>query len=421
MSRATGSRAFPAAHRRRSRRAVGRAARARCAPPCPAGMDGNGAVGAFLSGGLDSSTVAGLMAERLRPAPGRSLLHRLRLPRATTRWSTRASRPPFRPRGSRALPDARGRAGRDAATCCAAATSPSATPRSRPRYQCARARAQGGHHAHARGRRRRRALRRQRALREAAAVRALSALPAPLRRGLIEPLIGPLGRDAAGLGAGQGGTLHRAGERRRCPTACRATTTCIGMPVGGLRAAFLESRRRDAAAAALASRSTRRPSTATPWIGCCSSTGPSRSHDNDLRQGQHGVPRRRHGGRLPDARPRARRPELQVARLAQAARRASCAGSTSTPRASCCRPRLSQRRSTASGCPSACGRARIRVCAACPSGAGSLAGRGIFRREFLRETLRLHREGHAAYYGELVWVLMALEIWLDANPRRLAA
>lgn len=45
----------------------------------------------------------------------------------------------------------------------------------------------------------------------------------------------------------------------------------------------------------------------------------------------------------------------------------------------------------------------------------SLATRGIFRGEFLRETLRLHREGHAAYYGELVWVLMALELWLDAR------
>jgi asparagine synthase (glutamine-hydrolysing) len=45
----------------------------------------------------------------------------------------------------------------------------------------------------------------------------------------------------------------------------------------------------------------------------------------------------------------------------------------------------------------------------------SLAERGIFRREFLGDTLRLHREGHAAYYGELVWLLMALEIWLAAN------
>ena len=45
----------------------------------------------------------------------------------------------------------------------------------------------------------------------------------------------------------------------------------------------------------------------------------------------------------------------------------------------------------------------------------SLAARGVFRRNFLDETLRLHREGHAAYYGELVWVLTALELWLDAR------
>ena len=51
----------------------------------------------------------------------------------------------------------------------------------------------------------------------------------------------------------------------------------------------------------------------------------------------------------------------------------------------------------------------------------SLAERGIFRGEFLRETLRLHREGHAAYYGELVWVLMALELWLEANTGSRAA
>jgi asparagine synthase (glutamine-hydrolysing) len=51
----------------------------------------------------------------------------------------------------------------------------------------------------------------------------------------------------------------------------------------------------------------------------------------------------------------------------------------------------------------------------------SLAGRGIFRSTFLRETLRLHREGHAAYYGELVWVLAALEFWLEAHEATLAA
>jgi asparagine synthase (glutamine-hydrolysing) len=46
---------------------------------------------------------------------------------------------------------------------------------------------------------------------------------------------------------------------------------------------------------------------------------------------------------------------------------------------------------------------------------GSLATRGYFRRDFLLEAMRLHREGHASYYGELVWVLMTLELWLQAH------
>jgi asparagine synthase (glutamine-hydrolysing) len=46
---------------------------------------------------------------------------------------------------------------------------------------------------------------------------------------------------------------------------------------------------------------------------------------------------------------------------------------------------------------------------------GSLAERGYFRPEFLREALRLHRNGHASYYGELVWILMVLELWLQAH------
>lgn len=42
----------------------------------------------------------------------------------------------------------------------------------------------------------------------------------------------------------------------------------------------------------------------------------------------------------------------------------------------------------------------------------TLAQRGYFRPAFLTEVCRLHQEGHAAYYGELVWVLMMLEYWL---------
>jgi asparagine synthase (glutamine-hydrolysing) len=37
--------------------------------------------------------------------------------------------------------------------------------------------------------------------------------------------------------------------------------------------------------------------------------------------------------------------------------------------------------------------------------------RGYFRPEFLDRLMKLHREGHLAYYGEVVWHLMALELW----------
>lgn len=44
-----------------------------------------------------------------------------------------------------------------------------------------------------------------------------------------------------------------------------------------------------------------------------------------------------------------------------------------------------------------------------------LGNRGIFRREFLQDALRMHRDGHASYYGELVWILTVLELWLQAH------
>ena len=45
-----------------------------------------------------------------------------------------------------------------------------------------------------------------------------------------------------------------------------------------------------------------------------------------------------------------------------------------------------------------------------------LRTRGIFREQFIDETIRRHREGHAAYFGELIWLLLVLELWLQANP-----
>lgn len=41
--------------------------------------------------------------------------------------------------------------------------------------------------------------------------------------------------------------------------------------------------------------------------------------------------------------------------------------------------------------------------------------RGIFRPEFLDQAITNHRDGHAAYYGELIWLLMYLELWMAAN------
>jgi len=46
-----------------------------------------------------------------------------------------------------------------------------------------------------------------------------------------------------------------------------------------------------------------------------------------------------------------------------------------------------------------------------------LAQRRIFRADFLTEVQRLHAEEHAAFYGELVWLLMVLEMWLTDAER----
>ncbi|MGC1090831.1 MAG: asparagine synthase-related protein, partial [Candidatus Acidiferrum sp.] len=37
--------------------------------------------------------------------------------------------------------------------------------------------------------------------------------------------------------------------------------------------------------------------------------------------------------------------------------------------------------------------------------------RGYFRPAFYDRLAKLHREGNLAYYGEIVWYLVALELW----------
>ena len=41
-----------------------------------------------------------------------------------------------------------------------------------------------------------------------------------------------------------------------------------------------------------------------------------------------------------------------------------------------------------------------------------LGDRGIIRKEFTRELIDVVRSGHSGYYGTMVWVLMMLELWL---------
>lgn len=49
----------------------------------------------------------------------------------------------------------------------------------------------------------------------------------------------------------------------------------------------------------------------------------------------------------------------------------------------------------------------------------SLKAYNIFNEQFLKETIENHQEVHAAFYGELIWILMILGLWLNKNmPER---
>ena len=48
----------------------------------------------------------------------------------------------------------------------------------------------------------------------------------------------------------------------------------------------------------------------------------------------------------------------------------------------------------------------------------SLKSRGFVKPEFLDKALDMHDNSHANYYGELLWVLMMLELWLTEHDRQ---
>ncbi len=45
----------------------------------------------------------------------------------------------------------------------------------------------------------------------------------------------------------------------------------------------------------------------------------------------------------------------------------------------------------------------------------NLKSRNMFQNQFLDDLIQKHRSEHAAYYGTFVWVLAVLELWLDAH------
>ncbi len=50
----------------------------------------------------------------------------------------------------------------------------------------------------------------------------------------------------------------------------------------------------------------------------------------------------------------------------------------------------------------------------------ALAGRGWVRRPFIDDLFRSKLDEHPGYYGEMVWILMMLELWMQANAARSA-
>tara|TARA_R110002094_G_scaffold53566_1_gene64905 strand:- start:6772 stop:8556 length:1785 start_codon:yes stop_codon:yes gene_type:complete len=46
-----------------------------------------------------------------------------------------------------------------------------------------------------------------------------------------------------------------------------------------------------------------------------------------------------------------------------------------------------------------------------------LRERGIFRADFIDTALQAHQSGHSSYYGELIWIMVVLELWLESRGR----
>ena len=47
-----------------------------------------------------------------------------------------------------------------------------------------------------------------------------------------------------------------------------------------------------------------------------------------------------------------------------------------------------------------------------------LKNRNIVRPEFIDKTIKMHQSEHAAYYGELVWIFTVFELWIEAHQNQ---
>ena len=46
-----------------------------------------------------------------------------------------------------------------------------------------------------------------------------------------------------------------------------------------------------------------------------------------------------------------------------------------------------------------------------------LSDRNIVKKEFIERAITMHQQEHSSYYGELIWILVVLELWLEAHQR----
>ena len=51
------------------------------------------------------------------------------------------------------------------------------------------------------------------------------------------------------------------------------------------------------------------------------------------------------------------------------------------------------------------------------TGINTLAGLNIFSPQLLNQVQQLHQQEHAEYYGELIWILMMLGLWIKQHQQ----